>query len=116
MDYLEELIDDRRAKDPEFAQIWAAVELVDELASRREAMGLSQQQIADQMGVARARVSEIENHPERVSFARILAYANSVGAHFTVNGPKVSVTRPTAPKGRPVIAVRAKHKGKGQAA
>jgi len=112
MDYLDELIEDRKVNDPFFAQVWAAIQLVDELAKRREAMGLSQQEIADRMGVARSRISEIEHHPERVSFARVLSYANSVGAQFAITGPLSTTISTTPSKGRPVVASGAKYRAK----
>ena len=108
MDYVDELIEKRKIDDPEFAQIWAAAQLVDELAMRRAAMGLSQQAVAERMGVKRSRVSEIENHPERVSFARIICYAISVGAYFTISGPDVEAEPEISRKGRPVESVGAK--------
>lgn len=103
MDYLDELIEEHKKSDPEFAHAWAAGDLVDQLARRRIEQGLSQQEIAERMGIARARISEIENHPERVSFARILGYANALGAHFLIEGTE-PVSRLSPRKGRPVSA------------
>lgn len=110
MDYLDELIEYSKEHDPLFAPVWRATELVDSLAQRREALGLSQQEVADRMGVARARVSEIENHPDRVSFARILAYAASVDAELSVTAAKVAQVSLSMPRGRPVVAAGARQR------
>jgi transcriptional regulator with XRE-family HTH domain len=106
MDYLDQLIEESK-KEPEFARAWAALQIVDKLARRREAMGLSQEEVAQRMNVARARVSEIEHRPERVAFSRILAYANAVGAELEVIGPKIKPTARNRP-GRPVVASASK--------
>lgn len=50
-DYLDEIIDERRESDPEFARIMQARELAAELAARRKELGLTQQQVAERMGV-----------------------------------------------------------------
>ncbi len=59
-----------------------AREITAELALRRKQMGLTQQQVADRMGVARPRVAEIERRPDGIAFARILDYARALGASF----------------------------------
>ncbi|CAN5641678.1 hypothetical protein BH11ARM2_BH11ARM2_25370 [soil metagenome] len=81
-DYLDEIIDERRESDPEFARIMQARELAAELAARRKELGLTQQQVAERMGVSRPRVTEIERRPDGVAFARVLDYARVLDASF----------------------------------
>ena len=81
-DYLDEIVADRMACDPEFAKIMRARELTSQLADLRRSLGLTQQQVADRMGVARPRVAEIERRPDGIAFARILDYAQALGASF----------------------------------
>ena len=83
-DYLDELIETNMERDPRFAGKWPSVEAALSLAAMRQKAGLTQQEVADRMGVARPRVAEIERDPSRVGFARVARYAAAVGARFDV--------------------------------
>lgn len=77
-DYLDELIDDN-LKDPAFAAKWKVVEARTALSDLRKQANLTQEEVAQRMGVARPRVAELERRPLSVSFGRMLAYANAIG-------------------------------------
>jgi DNA-binding XRE family transcriptional regulator len=83
-DYLDELIETNMERDPRFAAEWPSVEAALSLAALRQKAGLTQQEVADRMGVARPRVAEIERDLSRVSFARVARYAAAMGARFDV--------------------------------
>ena len=70
-DYLDELIESNLERDPRFAAERPSVEAALSLAALRHKAGLTQQEAADRMGVARPRGAEIERDPGRVSFARV---------------------------------------------
>jgi transcriptional regulator with XRE-family HTH domain len=84
-DYLDEVVDLSCRRDEEFRADWAARQLVLELAQRRAELGLTQQEVADRMGVSRPRVAEIENGGTNASFQRIAAYANALGMRLEAN-------------------------------
>ena len=83
-DHLDELIESSVARDLRFAAEWPSVEAALSLAALRYKAGLTQQEVANLMGVARPRVAEIERDPGRVSFAR---YAAAVGARLDIVSP-----------------------------
>jgi len=82
-DHLDELIEES-SKDPEFAAIWKVAEARLALARLRTKNNLTQQQVADRMGVARPRVAEIERNPFRVSLGRMINYAAAIGVSLAV--------------------------------
>lgn len=84
MDFLDEMIERHRAEDPEFAEAWAKVERRLNLALLRKNAGLTQQQVAEKMNVARPRVAEMERRPESVSLARMIAYADAIDADIVI--------------------------------
>ncbi len=119
MDYLDELIEEHK-KNPEFARAWSAVEIMHELLAARVKAGLSQEQVAARMGIARPRVAELEKKPGSASFERVLSYAAAVGANVIVDPTtakcKTDVGRAPAKasgRGRPVGS---KHAAKGKSA
>ena len=83
-DYLDELVTKAKLQVDGFAEAWAPVEVMHDLVSLRTTLGLTQEQVAERMHVARPRVAEMEKNPGRVSFARIVAYSNAVGGRLSV--------------------------------
>lgn len=83
-DFLDEIIEERKARDPEFAARWPQAELRLQLAMLRKQAGLTQKELADRMQLPQPRVAEVERNPERVSFGRILAYVRATGGEFTI--------------------------------
>lgn len=96
-DYLDELIEGSM-QDPEFAAAWPAIDAALKFQELRVAAGLTQQQVADRMGVARPRVAEIEKDPAGVSFKRISAYAAAIGAAIRIEAPKTQPATKTPKK------------------
>jgi len=63
--------------------------------------------VAGRMGVARIAVAMLENDPDGVAFARILAYVRAVGAELF---PKASRSKPRVVRigtGRPIWRIAA---------
>lgn len=85
-DYLDELIESNKASDPSFAEKWKEVEAEFKLLDLRKKSGLTQEQVAAKLGVARPRIAEIERHPFSVSFGRLLKYMNAIGADVQIVG------------------------------
>lgn len=50
------------------------------LPQAREAAGLTQEQVARQLGTHKSAISRIENHAEDVRLSTLRAYAQAVGA------------------------------------
>lgn len=86
-DYLDELIERNKASDPSFAENWKEVEAEFKLLELRKKSGLTQEQVAARLGVARPRIAEIERHPFSVSFGRLLRYMNAIGADVQIIAP-----------------------------
>jgi transcriptional regulator with XRE-family HTH domain len=109
-DYLDEMIEES-CKDPIFDRIWASSEAVHQLVELRVKLGLTQEDVAKTMKVKRPRVSEIEAHPENVSFSRLSLYASALGATFSIQEPQISSVPMVAEKraGRPVGTTRRRH-------
>jgi DNA-binding XRE family transcriptional regulator len=84
-DFLDELIDERKANDPEFAAQWPAAELRIQLAMLRKKAGLTQSELAKKMNIAQPRIAEVERNPEKVAFGRILAYVQATGGQFSIS-------------------------------
>jgi len=91
-DHLEELIEES-CKDPEFAALWRESEARLALARLRKENNLTQQQVADRMGVARPRVAEIERHPLRVSLGRMMNYAAAIGVSLATVEKELNLTK-----------------------
>ena len=77
-DYLDELIA-KNSKDPLFAAKWKLSEARIALTTMRKDANMTQEEVAEKMGVSRPRVSELENRPLSVSFGRMIDYANALG-------------------------------------
>lgn len=84
MDYLDELIERDCAESPSFSLAWNEVEARVSLAELRHRAGLTQQQVADRMGVRRERVAELERNPRRSSLGRVERYVAAVGGRLLV--------------------------------
>lgn len=91
-DHLDELIEES-CKEPGFVAIWMESEASLALARLRKENNLTQQQVADRMGVARPRVAEIERHPLRVSMGRMLNYAAAIGVTLATVEKELNLTK-----------------------
>lgn len=87
-EWLDELAEERSATDPRFAELNRRAEMVLELILARHALGLTQEDIAQRMGVNRVQIAIIESKPTRVSLDKIAAYAEALGGRMTSTLPK----------------------------
>jgi HTH-type transcriptional regulator / antitoxin HipB len=73
----------RKTSDPAFADGYEAGYLDFRigvlLRQAREAAGLTQEQVARQLGTKKSAISRIENHAENVTLSTLKAYADAVG-------------------------------------
>ena len=54
------------------------------LLARRQALRLSQQDVANKLGISQNRLSELEHDPGRLTLDRLLAYASLLELKFTL--------------------------------
>lgn len=101
-DYLAHLIQVSIDERPGFAEIWAPYAHMIRLADERVRLGLSQQDVAERMGVNRAAVSRMETNPENVVFSRILRYAHALGADLVLKPSKAAPKKAAEGRGRKV--------------
>jgi HTH-type transcriptional regulator/antitoxin HipB len=66
------------------------------LQTARKAKGLSQQQIADQLGLSQKRISALELSPGDLSVDQLLAFCASVGLELAIQ-PKHDASHASAP-------------------
>lgn len=101
-DFLDELIEERTKANPRFPElVEAALErrkLLRELASVREAAGLSQTLVAAKMGTSQSAVARIETGEVDVRMSTVERYAAAVGSRVTwaVAGARAPRTRGVA--------------------
>lgn len=88
MSDVERHIEERRRRDPEFAEGFDAgftdFKIGVLLRQTREAAGLTQEQVARQLGTQKSAISRMENHAEDVRLSTLRAYAQAVGAQLHI--------------------------------
>ena len=92
-DWLTAVQEQFAAEDPEDAAAYERSKFVLELIQLRRMNGLSQDEVAQRMGLPRSRVGEIESRPWKVSLDRISAYARALGARLELAVPAASESR-----------------------
>lgn len=105
-DYLDHLIQEAKESRPGFASIWEPNAHMLALSTERARLGLSQAEVAARMGVDRTIVTRMENDPAGVAFARILAYAQAIGAEIVVKPSRQKPKNAISRRGRKVGGVR----------
>jgi transcriptional regulator with XRE-family HTH domain len=90
MDWIDELASERGAKDPVFAAANLRADLMLKLLPLRKQRGLTQEQVGQLLGIARAQVAAMETRPHKASLDRIAAYAHVLGARLELVLPKPS--------------------------
>ncbi len=89
MSDLQKYIKQRSSRDAEFAEDFAEgyanFRLGVLLRQAREKAGLTQEEIAQQIGTPTATVSKIENHTEDVRLALIWRYAEALGKNVYID-------------------------------
>lgn len=81
-DMIDELSERRAAGDPAYAALHRRMEMVWRLLPVRKALGLTQEQVAERMGVSRAQVAALETRPHKASLDAIARYADALGARI----------------------------------
>ena len=94
-DMLDDVAAHRAETQPEVAHEWAATKIVVQLRKAREDRGLPRAEVAARMGLAEARVAEIERRSWAVGFARILAYASALGIELVLREEGLSPVEKT---------------------
>lgn len=88
MSDVERYIERRKERDPEFAEAfepgYSDFRIGVLLRQAREAAGLTQEQVARQLGTQKSAISRIENHAEDVRLSTLQAYARAVGAKLEI--------------------------------
>ena len=88
MSDLQEYVNKRMARDPEFAEGFGSgyseFKIGVILRQAREAAGLTQEQVARQLGTQKSAISRIENHADDVRLSTLRAYAQAVGAQLHI--------------------------------
>lgn len=86
-DFLDEVIDERRAKNPEFSRLVAEADerrkIAHRLAKKREKFGLSQTVVAARMGTSASVVSKLEAGGD-VRVSTLQRYYSAIGETFDV--------------------------------
>lgn len=89
MSDLQQYIAKRKAADPVFAAGfdtgYADFRIGVLLRQAREAAGLTQEQVAQQLGTKKSAISRIENHAENVTLSTLKAYADAVGRTLQIH-------------------------------
>ena len=84
-DFLDEIVAERTAKNPEFPRLMAEAEvrrqIARRLAARREKRGLSQTTVAARMGTSASVVSKLESGGD-VKLSILQRYCTAIGASF----------------------------------
>lgn len=67
------------------------------LRALRETRGMTQQELADRLGVSRPRVSKIERSPGDVTMANLLPVLTALGVQLTIHDPSRQGKQPAIP-------------------
>lgn len=89
MSDLQRYIAKRKATDPVFAADFDAgysdFRIGVLLRQARETAGLTQEEVAQQLGTKKSAISRIENHAENVTLSTLKAYADAVGHRLQIH-------------------------------
>lgn len=98
MDYLDKLNEAAMAQ-PGYVGVWEPYRVMGALVDERVRLGLTQREVAEELGTSQAVIARMENDPSRVSFARVLRYAEVVGVPIHV-GPGTHQPKKSDRRGR----------------
>jgi DNA-binding XRE family transcriptional regulator len=88
MSDVRQYIEERSKRDPEFAEGfvlgYSDFKIGVLLRQAREEAGLTQEQVARQLGTQKSAISRMENHAEDVRLSTLRAYAQAVGAKIQI--------------------------------
>lgn len=83
-DALQDLIQREIARDPAFADEWADFTAALDLRLKRKAAGLTQEDVAQRIGVDQSAVARLERNPGGVSMKRFRAYLRALGCEVQI--------------------------------
>lgn len=106
-DYLDQLIEEDMAASPEFAVMMRAELLMNDLVALRHQQGVSQQVLAERLGVSRPRVAQMEKNASNVGLHRFMAYAAALGATLEIVPPNAIIEPTEKDQGHPVRSSKA---------
>ena len=82
-DFLDEIVDERRARNAEFPELVEAAlrrrQLLRELATKREELGISQTTVAARMGTSQSAVARLEAGEMDAKFSTVERFAAALG-------------------------------------
>src|SRR3954463_11283011 len=82
-DFLDEIVDERSTRDPEFPELVEAAlrrrQLLRELATKREELGMSQTAVAARMGTSQSAVARLEAGEMDAKFSTVERFAAALG-------------------------------------
>ena len=88
MSDVRQYIESRSKRDPNFAEGYdlgySEFKIGVLLRQAREAAGLTQAEVAKQLGTQKSAISRIENHAEDVRLSTLRAYAKALGAQLHI--------------------------------
>ena len=61
------------------------LKISEHLRAARKAAGMTQKEVAEQMNVARTRISKLESQPQNITLETLMRYTEAVGANFSMN-------------------------------
>jgi ribosome-binding protein aMBF1 (putative translation factor) len=82
-DFLDEIVDERSTRNPEFPELVEAAlrrrQLLRELATKREELGISQTLVAARMGTSQSAVARLEAGEMDAKFSTVERFAAALG-------------------------------------
>ena len=82
-DFLDEIVDERSTRNPEFPELVEAAlrrrQLLRELATKREELGISQTIVAARMGTSQSAVARLEAGEMDAKFSTVERFAAALG-------------------------------------
>jgi len=97
MDELDRYVERRKARDPEFRQAWeegqATTDFRMAVIGARLAAGLSQKELAADLGTSQAAIARLEAGAYRPRIETLLKLANALHVTFEVDGAGVRIRR-----------------------
>ena len=82
-DFLDEIVDERSTRNPEFPELVEAAlrrrQLLRELATKREELGMSQTAVAARMGTSQSAVARLEAGEMDAKFSTVERFAAALG-------------------------------------
>ncbi|MCC6387110.1 MAG: helix-turn-helix transcriptional regulator [Dehalococcoidia bacterium] len=75
---------EQRHDDPEYLFELLAIDIGEAIVARMEALGLNRAQLAERMGVSRARISQVLGGHDNLTLKTLVAVAHALDASLSV--------------------------------